>query len=323
MKKLTSPTTVLFFILLIAAGCSKTEELPPLNQSRILSFKVPTADGEIIGAVDESDKTITLYLPFYYQFSVIDPEIKLSDGASLLEESVTVDVLDNGTIYTVVGADHSKTSYTLTIHLQQVSPLIITEPSTADQTAIWSIGDNRISIKANFHTTDPTLIKASLVDESGHDHPFIANTGYGPAGVVASIGADGKKTYSYGSLQIPPELLPGMYHIKVSHLALNATTTYPVQLVWGRPASFVYAPVTIGPGETFTLESASTAIHDIREAYFTIGGEKKMLEILSQDTKKVIIRVPDDTPTGTHIPSIVCGEFEPSTPGWWGITITK
>lgn len=322
MKHLT-PLNILFCILLVTAGCTKTEELPMLSQSRILSFKVPTADGEIIGAVDESDKTIILYLPFYYQFSVIDPEITLSDGASLLEESIPVDVLADGTVYTVVGADHSRTSYTLSIQLQQVSPLVITEPSTADQTALWTIGDNRIGISGNFHTTDPTLIRASLVDESGQDYPFLANTGSGPAGVAPTIGADGKKTYTYGSLQIPQELLPGLYQIKVSHLALSTTTTYPVQLVWGRPTSFIYTPVTIKTGETFTLESGSTALHDVREAYFTIDGEKKMLEILSQDTKKVVIRVPDDTPTGTHIPSIVCGEFEPSSPGWWGITITK
>jgi len=323
MKNLTSLTTVVFYIFLIAAGCTKTEELPPLSQSRILSFKVPTADGAIIGAVDESNKTITFYLPFYYQFAVIDPEIKLSDGARLLEESIPVDVLDSSTVYTVVGPDHSRTSYTLTIHLQQVSPLVINEPSTTDQTAIWTIGDNRISISGNFHTTDPTLIKASLVDESGQDYPFLANTGSGPAGVSPAIGADGKKTYSYGSLQIPQELVPGLYHINVAHLALNATTTYPVQLVWGRPTSFIYTPVAIKTGETFTLESGSTALHDVREAYFTIGEEKKILEILSQDSKKVVIRVPDGTPTGTHIPSIVCGEFEPSSPGWWGITITK
>jgi len=309
--------------LILAGGCTKTEDLPPLSQSRMLSFKVPTADGDIIGAIDESDKTITVYVPFYHQFAVIDPEIILSEGAKLEEESLPVNVLEGDVQYTVIGNDGSRTTYSLTIHLQQITPFTISEPSTEELIAKWEVGYGMVSIRANFNTTDPSNITVYLVDETGAEHPLIPNTALGHVGVEPVIIGDGQKTYSFGNLQIPQELTPGLYHLKVNMLNLSATSTYPVELVWGKPSAFIYAPVTIKAGETFTLETGSISLHDVREVSFSVNGGKLPLEIVEWDYKKVLARVPADLAPGTYIPSIVCGDFEPASPGWWGITIAE
>lgn len=308
--------------LFLAGGCTKTEDLPPLSQSRILSFKVPTADGDIIGAIDESDQTITVYVPFYHQFAVIDPEIILSDGAKLEAESLPVHVLDEGVRYTVIGNDGSKSVYSLTIHLQQITPFTLLEPSTEALTAKWEIGYGMVSIQANFNTSDPSNISVYLVDEAGAEHPLRPNTALGNVGVAPAIIGDGQKTYSFGSLRIPQELNPGLYHLKVDMLNLSTTSTYPVELVWGKPSGFIYNPVSIKAGETFTLETGSISLHDVREVSFLVNSEKLPLEIVEWDHLKVTARVPADLAPGTYTPALVCGDFGPVSP-FWGITIVK
>lgn len=323
MQSLKYVFLLVFSGLFLVGGCTKTEDLPPLSQSRMLSFKVPTADGDIIGAIDESDQTITVYVPFYHQFAVIDPEITLSEGARLEEESLPVDVLAEEVRYTVIGNDGSKTTYRLIIHLQQITPFTLLEPSTEALIAKWEIGYGSVSIRANFNTTDPSIISVYLVDEAGAEHPLVPNLALGTVGVTPVLIGDGQKTYSFGNLRIPQELTPGLYHLKVDMLNLSTTSTYPVELVWGKPNGFIYNPVTIKAGETFTLETGSISLHDVREVSFLVNGEKLPLEIVDWDHLKVTARVPADLAPGTYIPSIVCGDFDPASPGWWGITIAE
>ncbi len=58
-------------------ACTKTTGPDPLPQNRILSFKVVNlTDTVIYGAIDDIDNTITVYIPFYYGLTVIDPRIE-------------------------------------------------------------------------------------------------------------------------------------------------------------------------------------------------------------------------------------------------------
>jgi hypothetical protein len=310
---------VCFFAILFAS-CTKTEKLPPASQSQLLSFKVPTVDGDIVASVDQSDKTITLYFPFYYDYEVIDPVITLSEGAKLKEESLPVGILDEGHTYTVVGADKTETKYTLKIQLNQITPLTIKEVSTATTTTKWTIGSNTNSVYGNFHTTNAANITAFIVDQAGKEYPMNANTGYGAA-KVGTVTDNGKMSFSFGYVQVPQTLTPGTYYVRVKIRGLVSTTQLPITLGWGLP-TYIYKPVTIKAGETFTLETSDNAMHDIKRVYFTINGVDKNLEIVSQDYKTLVIRVPTDTPVGTHIPRVVVGDVGTAAP-FWGITITQ
>lgn len=308
--------TLLTFVVVIAS-CTKTKDLPPLSKSQILGFKVPMADGELFAAIDQTDKTITVYLPFYYQLDVIDPIITLSEGAKLEEESLPVDVTEKAKTYTVIGADNSKETYKLDIQLQFSSPLSLRELSTATTTEKMVIGHNTYTLYGNFNTTDASKVTFYIVDANGKESPFNANTGYGPA-KIAVIMFGSEKMNSMGFVQVPQNVTPGLYHIRIKSLGNTATTQYPIELTWGLPV-FLYAPVSIKAGETFTLTTSSAAMNDIKEVTFTIGGVKKQLEIVSQDYLKVVARVPADVPPGTYVPTVTMAAGSASP--FWGITI--
>jgi hypothetical protein len=321
MNSLKNIFLILLSVVFFGIACTKTEDLPPLSQSQLLSFKVPTFDGELVGAVDQSDKTITIYVPFYYEFDVIDPVITLSEGARLKEEAQPVSVLAESTEYVVIGADNSETIYTLIVKLQQLTPLTMRELSSATTTANMVIGASNVKVYGSFNTTDASKITIFIVDEEGNEYPTNANTGYGPAGVAVIQNTNGTKEYSFGNIQIPQTLTPGLYYIRAKVLGQVGTTTYPVRMVWGLP-TFIYATITVKPTETFKLETANAALNDIRRVYFVINGEEKDLEIVSQTYKEVVVRVPAGTPPGSYNPKVVCGDVGTTSP-FWNITIAE
>ena len=320
MKIYTRNLLVLLALVLFVTSCTKTRDLPALSKSQMLSFKIPLAGQELVGVIDQSDKSITVYLPFFYQLDVIDPLITLSEGAKLEEESLPVEVTAKDKKYVVIGADNSRETYTLDIQLQFSDPLSINELSTATSTAEMIIGHNTYNLYGNFNTTDASKIAAYIVDADGKEYPFNANTGYGPAAITTLLDANNKKVNSIGFVQVPQNVTPGLYRVRVKSLGFTATTQYPVQLTWGLPV-FIYTPVTIKTGETFTLTTSSAAMHDVTEVSFTINGVKKPLEIVSYDYLKVVVRVPADVPVGTYIPTVTMGVGSASP--FWGITITQ
>lgn len=321
MNSLKNIFLILLSVVFFGTACTKTEDLPPLSQSQLLSFKVLTVDGELIGAVDQSNKTITIYVPFYYEFDVIDPIITVSEGARLKEEVLPVSVLADGIQYTVIGADKSETVYTLTVKLQQLTPLTLRELSSSTSTADMVIGANNIKVYGSFNTTDASKITIYIVDQEGNEYPTNANTGFGPASVAVTQNSSGVKEYSFGNIQIPQTLIPGLYYIRAKVLGQTGTAVYPVRMVWGLP-TFKYATITVKATEIFKLETANAALNDIRRVYFLINGEEKDLEIVSQTYKDVVVRVPADIPPGSYNPKVVCGTIGTAAP-FWNITITE
>src|SRR4051812_33084834 len=73
-------------LLLMAVACTKTETVgpPSLASNRVLEYKITNVSGDpIYGVVNDEEKTITAYLPYYYYLTSLQAEIKVSDGASI------------------------------------------------------------------------------------------------------------------------------------------------------------------------------------------------------------------------------------------------
>jgi len=296
------------------SACKKTENLPPLPNNKIVAYRVPVADGTILGAIDESDKTITVYLPFYYQLDVIDPEISLAEGARLQEEVGPVAVLDDAVSYTVIGADNSTATYKLHIVLQQIAPLVIQEVSSETNTVVWGIGANTLQLRGNFNTNDASKISAYLVDENGEETALIANTANGPASVtVAMVGTE--KLYTFGRIQVPQTLDPGLYKIRVKVQALTAETQYPIQLDYDRPR-VDHHTINVKPGESFTIKTSSNVLHEFQEFSIAVNGEKVLLPIESFTRTEAVIRVPADVPAGQYYPTLLFEGFSPFGTNW-------
>nr|WP_068891676.1 hypothetical protein [Pedobacter panaciterrae] len=301
-------------------SCKKTMDLPAQSDSKILEYKVPVSDGVISGVIDETDKTITVYVPFYYQLDVIDPEIKLAQGAKLKEEILPVEVLNNTMTYTVTGADKSSSTYKLIIKLQQVTPLVIDELSSETTTASLGIGFQMASFYGNFNTNDANKVRVFLVDAAGKESEFSHTTGYGAAAVAPFNGADGKKSYNISYMGVPQTVLPGLYKVRVKVLSLTAEMKYPVQLEYITP-QVDYVTPTVKQGETFAIKSSGPVFTKFESFSIMVNGEKVELGIENQTINTANVRVPATVPPGAYSPSIIFEGFPKLTYTFWNITV--
>lgn len=313
-------TQLLCIVLTVATltACKKTIGPDPLPANKITEFKVAVSDGNIFGAIDETDKTITLYLPYYYELDVIEPAIKLSAGAKLSEAIAPVEVLNTQKTYTVVAADQTTSTYKLIIKLNQISPLVLTELSTATTAANIAIGAYDVVLGGNFNVLDPKKIKAYLVDANNKEYEFLPSPNGAPT--VSILMAGNTKTYNYGSLQAPQTLEPGTYKIKVKVQNLTAEMNYPVNVVYGKPG-INYGPVTVKQGDTFKINSSQIVFHDFKEFYIMVNGQKTLLPIVSYTRTEAIIRVPDTVPPGVYTPTAAFGTWPLLTLNW-SVTVT-
>jgi len=312
MKSKLIPVLCCLLITSVFTACKKTMDLPELPNSRITEYKVPVSDGTIAGVIDESDKTITVYLPFYYQLDVIDPQITVSDGAKLNTIIEPVDVMSETTTYTVTGNNNSTTTYKLKIEIQQLGPLVVIEPSTATTTTGWAIGSKTISIQGNFNTTDATKIKVSLIGSDKVEHALIIS---GQTASVTPIILATGKTYMLTNLQIPQDLPDGEYKVRVKILHLTGETTYPIKLIYGRPL-IDYKVITAKQGETFTINTTSEVFYNFQELSILVGGQKTLLPIVSYSRTEAIIRIPENIPVGTYTPTVLFQGWAASTLNW-------
>ena len=309
---LIRPLAGLLLALLGVTACKKTMDAPALPNSRIIAYKVPVSDGLISGVIDEADKTITVYIPFYYQLDVIDPQVKVSEGAKLSEEVTPVDVMNERVTYTVTGADKSTSTYKLKIELQQLGPLVLVEPSTPTVTAGWAIGGSTINLQGNFNTTDPNKVKVFLVGTDQAEHPLTVSEA---RSTVTPVILSGVKTYTLSNLYVPQTLAEGDYKVRVKMQRLAAETANPIRLVYGRP-EIDYKLITAKQGETFTISSSGVVLHDFTELSIQVAGVKTLLPIESYTRTQAIIRIPESIPVGTYAPTVLFAGWPSSTLNW-------
>jgi len=136
MKKFYYTLLAVFFML---PACTKTDIVPftPETDNQLLEYKIVNVQGSpIYGAINQQDSSITVYLPFYLQLITLEPEMKVSDGATVTPVSGTMieDLLDlfhkgREIKYNVKGKDGKVKTYTLHIQVQQPD-LILQEVST-------------------------------------------------------------------------------------------------------------------------------------------------------------------------------------------------
>src|SRR5690606_33042905 len=114
MNKILIFLSVLF-IGCLESSCTKTEDFEPLNEDKILTYKIVNLpnDEVIYGSIDNQANVIKVYLPYYLGLFVIDPEITLSPGATLEGEIEPVNVNSEDKTYTVRAANGTSRTYKL------------------------------------------------------------------------------------------------------------------------------------------------------------------------------------------------------------------
>lgn len=232
-------------MLLAIAGCTKTDTIAPPAEAdnRITEYKIVNVQGDpIYGTIHDADSSITVYLPFYKQLVVLEPEIKVSAGATvqpgtgtLIENLLEVFQKGRDLKYTVTGKSGKKKTYTLKIDVQQ-PPLTLKEVSNS-ATDIKSFDINMsvnfssitIGLKGSGFHENHDLMKVVLVDEAGKEYYPIAMS-------VTNTNDLNAISISLINYQANPDpvltSLPatGLYKIRVYSYARKATTTFPIRI---------------------------------------------------------------------------------------------
>lgn len=229
--------------LLACVACNEDTTMvqPEGDTTRILDYQITNVSGDpILGAINEEDHTITVYLPYYYYLTVLVPEITVSDGATVTPESGTLveDLIDyfmNGrTItYEVTDEDNQTDTYTLDIQVQQL-PFYVAELSddASNPTVYTSTASaNLFSIAWSGQTPDPDneeinsrVIQVTLTETTtGYAYTFANNNN--DSGIVPEFTESAARYY----LPTEADKLPsGTYTVSVQFYSQQVTLENPI-----------------------------------------------------------------------------------------------
>lgn len=341
MNKLKSTTLHLLIAFAICTGalvssCTETE-LVPFDKgaaNRITEFKVINATEVLYGVVDDIDNTITVSLPYYLSINFIVPEIKLEDGATLLDaEGNAIDLREDlepvpfdsiGYKYKIKDATNAIREYTLITKIMPhkdklkmgfTSRRIGTTGNfeVDDTTRKDAIINGRISIYGNMESSSMNA-KLTLINRQ-----------------TRAIVPNGAKLYSITSgaqfyslkVDISPDANVGEYDLVFAHQG-RIDTLPPLTLKHKKPY-FGQLPKIVTQGETITLpvsgpntngEIYSGTNTGVTRAYILLKkdllptrptnfpdelfAQPLELEIISQSRTEIKIKFPEVIPAGIY-----------------------
>lgn len=280
---------IIFGLIFFAAtftACKKTIGLDPLPANLITAYKVSSVDGDIYGAITESTKTITIYIPAYFKLGVIDPEIKVSEGATLKTEILPVKLTDSTTTYQVIGADQSTSTYKLKIVMQQEDPMYISYVYSQ-----YNAPNTSLAIGGNFFATDAADIHVYLVDAQGKETAELGPTGFG-----YTYTRTGGLFYLSG-INIPVDLAEGDHFVKVKVFGLTAKSETALSIKYRQPTLSIFE-TTAKVGSTITIASGlNTVFKNLTSLTGTINGVSYNFPIVSQSATTATVQLPTELKT--------------------------
>jgi len=302
---------IVVFMASVILSCTKHVGLAPLPKNKILEYKVTNIpDTVIYGAVDEADHTITVYVPFYYGLTLIDPAIIVSEGAHLGEETLPV-AIDAGDItYTVKGPDGSSNVYTLKI-IQQGTPALVLKWADASGPTAYP-NSTLPGVGGNFYTRNMALTTWSLTDTvtgkiitlpKVSDNFLLFDSTY----------------WTPGNVPVPADIDTGYYKVGVHFLEHVASLDVPVHIVFKQPTpgSFIGSR-TAKQGDTVSYNAFQSVFINPASVTVTLDGTVYDLPIVSYTRTVINLKIPDDLPVGDHENV----RFRFSFTGW-GVPITR
>lgn len=223
--------------MMLPPACKKTEtiEVPAQASNRILSYKITNVPEEpVYGAVNDEKRTITVILPYYYYLTTIQPEITVSEGATVspasgvLIDSITKKLTEGANIeYVVTGKDGSKASYKLLLSTQQPDiTLDELSPDPANPTILYH------SKPATFEFNFFEIRGRNFIPQQELLGIFSAISYLNEQGQVVYTAVNGDNyTMRIGATVPSAEQVPaGLYRIRVTSYTRSATMKNPVRI---------------------------------------------------------------------------------------------
>jgi hypothetical protein len=277
------------FIFLAAAfaSCKKTVELPALPKSNITAYKVVNLpDTVIYGAIDQLDKSITVYVPYYYNLNVIDPEITVTDGASLVEKVEPFLISTANVKYTVKGPDGTSTTYTVKIVQQNPSSLTV---NWLDDTNLETHPvKNSPDIIGDFHSSNSAAAKITLTNVKTNKVVILNRPTITPL----------DNQYSINGI-IPADADTGFYNVQIDFLGNKVSLKKTTHITYEQP-DVVMTSQEVKQGENITFYAANSILINLKSAKVTVNNKTYDLPIVSYTPLLMILKIPDDFPVGDY-----------------------
>ena len=279
-------------LLSLAYSCKETVDLEPLPQNKMLEYKVSNlADTVIYGAINNLENTITVYVPFYTNLSIIDPRIKVEEGARLEGEILPVAINDSSKTYTVTSADGRQRVYKLRIVSQNTPGL---ELAFLDATALNTFPLAQLPIiTGNFLSTNRQAARVILKHRtSGKQFELDKNSGQ------ISVTGNGSE-YALQQVSLPANIDTGYFDVQVKFLGHEVTLAEPVHVIHRQPR-FSIAAITASPGDEITYTTFNSVVLGLQAVTVSLAGKIYDCAIISSDLQSVTIKLPDDLPPGIY-----------------------
>lgn len=232
---------LLLTVVYTLTACTKTDIVAPPAEStsRMLEYKVVNLSGDpIYGVINEEQKTVKVYLPYHYFMNLLQPEIRVSTGATVspasgeLVDSVLFEVYNPGqTKYKVTGKGGAVTEYTLQVEVMQpelkvneltTDPDAPFEMKSSAEVGVWGFGKitgtNFLQLNSPKITPEVIFVSAAGAEIPMHGYSSVNNSGYN------------QNEFNF-LMPLAANITPGLYTVKVRNYARQVTLKNKVKIV--------------------------------------------------------------------------------------------
>ena len=281
-------------VLILFNACTKTETIAfdtePLN--KILVYRVTNSQQELYGAIDHVNNTITVYIPYYLGIDYLIVDLKLDEGATLLDSLGNEINLDGGleplavgagTRYTVKSAANETRSYTIS---QQVIPhrgdlnVWTNLRNPADLSPLNLPVTGRFTLYGNFESTSKRAKFVFTERQTGEVfHNFFDISNIVP----------GNSHYTM-TVDVVADAKAGEYDVTMEHQGRSVEMP-TVTLRYQKPrGEFISSSSSYAPGDTIVFNvTTGAASNDFAGAF--VGAKRMFLKFT-----KGAVTVPDGFP---------------------------
>lgn len=274
-------------------ACKKTIGLDPLPENKILEYKISNLkDTVMYASINQLNNTITVYLPVVYGLSLIDPEIKVSEGATLTEVPVPVDVYEQEKKYTVKGKDGSTNTYTLKIKVMNPVKLEVSWPAfnlVNGEMIVYPNSEGNFI--GNFNAFGRGLLRIDLQHKKTGKVTVINDA------LVTWVLASPTQS---ANLSFSPAIDTGVYQMKVKYYDQEVTMTEPLHIIHRQP-DLLMPSKSVKQGETISFPAFNSIFLGLKSAKVKLNDAATYdLPVVGFTATEMTLRVPDNFPVGTY-----------------------
>ena len=205
-------------------GDTVFDTLTALPGTRILEYSVENTPEVIYGAINDSARTITIYLPLQYaDFRIIDPVISLPEGTTIApdeDELVPINP-EEPFVYTVSSPEQRDVDYTVIVIRQHPEMILNELSSSEDTTNIIVPSQVSVVITGENFIPDLSITSAYLIDEDENEYQL---------GFTSEAQNTALSTQLSFSAIRDEELTGRLYWVEMRAFDLTARMKYPIYL---------------------------------------------------------------------------------------------